>query len=162
MLDPASPIADFYPATFELDMEGKRQDWEAVVVLEFIAVQRLLDAERRLLPGSLTPEEVQRNGRGYILEFSHHPGHPGTRDVGPASHAPICSIAICIAESGETHFCTSTLPSRLGDVKDCNSVCVARQAPPPIPDVDQGFVPQLVPGTIWGQGGPAGALSLHR
>ena len=68
-------------------MEGKRQDWEAVVVLEFIAVQRLLDAERCLQPSSLTSEEVQRNGRGFILEFSHHPGHPGTKIVGPAPYA---------------------------------------------------------------------------
>ena len=31
-----SPIEDFYPPTFETDLNGKKQEWEAVVLIPFI------------------------------------------------------------------------------------------------------------------------------
>jgi 5'-3' exoribonuclease 1 len=42
MVDDASPIIDFYPKNFDLDMNGKKQDWEAVVKIPFIDQERLL------------------------------------------------------------------------------------------------------------------------
>lgn len=42
MSDPNSPILDFYPTEFEADMNGKKQEWEAVVKIPFIDEQRLL------------------------------------------------------------------------------------------------------------------------
>lgn len=44
MLDPVSPIIDFYPRNFEADLNGKKQDWEAVVKIPFIDEKRLLAA----------------------------------------------------------------------------------------------------------------------
>ena len=41
MDDPQSPIADYYPADFEVDGEGKRSDWEVVILLPFIDFERL-------------------------------------------------------------------------------------------------------------------------
>jgi 5'-3' exoribonuclease 1 len=42
MYSPHSPIKDFYPDTFELDMNGKKQEWEAIVKIPFIEQRRLL------------------------------------------------------------------------------------------------------------------------
>ena len=48
MYDPNSPIIDFYPTEFEQDLNGKKQDWEAIVKIPFIDEQRLLRAMRRM------------------------------------------------------------------------------------------------------------------
>lgn len=44
MYDPNSPILDFYPEEFEQDLNGKKQEWEAVVKIPFIDEKRLLKA----------------------------------------------------------------------------------------------------------------------
>ena len=44
MYDPNSPILDFYPEEFEQDLNGKKQDWEAIVKIPFIDQARLLKA----------------------------------------------------------------------------------------------------------------------
>ena len=44
MWDPNSPILDFYPTEFESDLNGKKQEWEAVVKVPFIDEARLLKA----------------------------------------------------------------------------------------------------------------------
>ncbi len=36
MIDPTSPIIDFYPTDFMTDLNGKKNDWEAVVLIPFI------------------------------------------------------------------------------------------------------------------------------
>lgn len=36
-----SPIIEFYPQSFEQDLNGKKQDWEAIVKIPFIDKQRL-------------------------------------------------------------------------------------------------------------------------
>ncbi|KAF9001496.1 XRN 5'-3' exonuclease N-terminus-domain-containing protein [Cyathus striatus] len=73
MYDPNSPILDFYPLEFELDLNGKKQDWEAIVKIPFIDEKRLLKAmdsrEHRL-----TPEEKRRNSWGTSTKFSFRPG----------------------------------------------------------------------------------------
>lgn len=50
MMDTASPIVDFYPTTFEVDMEGKRAEWEGIVKVPFIDEKRLLEAGSRVKP----------------------------------------------------------------------------------------------------------------
>lgn len=47
MTDIASPIIHFYPSEFELDMNGKKAEWEAVVQIPFIDESLLLKAMAR-------------------------------------------------------------------------------------------------------------------
>lgn len=72
MTNPKSPIIDFYPRDFELDKNGKKQDWEAVVKIPFIDEKRLLTA-MATVEHLLTPEEKARNSFGVSLKFSYDP-----------------------------------------------------------------------------------------
>lgn len=72
MTDDLSPIKDFYPLDFALDMNGKRNEWEAVVKIPFVDEKRLLKAlETR--DNLLTSEEKKRNGFGNSLRFVFNP-----------------------------------------------------------------------------------------
>lgn len=70
MTNPNSPIIDFYPRDFELDMNGKRMEWEAVVKIPFIDEKRLLTA---MAPKDemLSDVEKSRNGFGVPLKFTY-------------------------------------------------------------------------------------------
>ncbi|KAL8679306.1 MAG: hypothetical protein Q9186_004399 [Xanthomendoza sp. 1 TL-2023] len=72
MTNPASPIIDFYPRDFELDMNGKKMEWEAVVKIPFIDEERLLSAmeSKEYL---LSKEERERNDFGVTLKFTYSP-----------------------------------------------------------------------------------------
>ncbi|KAK1144379.1 exonuclease II Exo2 [Aspergillus melleus] len=72
MTSEESPIIDFYPRDFELDMNGKKMEWEAVVKIPFIDQDRLLDA-LKTKEHLLTPEEKARNGFGASLKFTYSP-----------------------------------------------------------------------------------------
>lgn len=76
MTDPNSPIIDFYPTMFEADLNGKKQDWEAVVKIPFIDEKRLLDAldKRSTL---LTAEEKARNrfGISWLCKYDPEKEH---------------------------------------------------------------------------------------
>ncbi|TQN73882.1 5'-3' exoribonuclease 1 [Colletotrichum shisoi] len=72
MTNPNSPIYDFYPRDFELDMNGKRMEWEAVVKIPFIDEKRLLSAmesKNKLL----SQDQKERNGFGVALKFTYNP-----------------------------------------------------------------------------------------
>ncbi|KAI0129981.1 XRN 5'-3' exonuclease N-terminus-domain-containing protein [Xylariales sp. AK1849] len=70
MTDPSSSVIDFYPRDFELDMNGKKMEWEAVVKIPFIDEKRLLSA---MAPKNelLSPEEKARNDFGVSLKFTY-------------------------------------------------------------------------------------------
>lgn len=51
---------DFYPLDFQSDLNGKKADWEALVLIPFIDQGRLLDA-LATRQSFLTPEERERN-----------------------------------------------------------------------------------------------------
>ncbi|RAL66535.1 hypothetical protein DID88_006225 [Monilinia fructigena] len=72
MTNPASPIIDFYPRDFELDMNGKKMEWEAVVKIPFIDEKRLLDA-MATKNNLLSDAEKARNEFGVSLKFTYDP-----------------------------------------------------------------------------------------
>ncbi|KAK5087807.1 exonuclease II Exo2 [Lithohypha guttulata] len=70
MTSPDSPIIDFYPRDFNLDMNGKKMEWEAVVKIPFIDEKRLLSA---MAPRDalLSDAEKKRNEFGVSLKFTY-------------------------------------------------------------------------------------------
>ena len=64
MTEPDSEIVDFYPEDFDLDLNGAKQSWKAIVLLPFIDEKRLLAAMGTKYP-LLTAEEHARNERGH-------------------------------------------------------------------------------------------------
>ncbi|KAI9760654.1 MAG: hypothetical protein M4579_001518 [Chaenotheca gracillima] len=72
MTNPQSPIYDFYPRDFELDMNGKKMEWEAVVKIPFIEENRLLSA-MRTKEHLLSDAEKARNEFGVTIKFSYSP-----------------------------------------------------------------------------------------
>ncbi|KAJ8079506.1 exonuclease II Exo2 [Marasmius tenuissimus] len=69
MTDPLSPISHFYPTSFDLDLNGKKQDWEAIVKIPFISEAELL-AAMASRERYLTAEERSRNGFGTSTRFT--------------------------------------------------------------------------------------------
>ena len=65
-----SPIIDFYPRDFELDMNGKKMEWEAVVKIPFIDEKRLLSA-MSTKDAYLTEDEKRRNSFGVTLKYTY-------------------------------------------------------------------------------------------
>ena len=72
MTNPDSPIIDFYPRDFELDMNGKKMEWEAVVKIPFIDEKRLLPA-MQTRDYLLSEDEKARNEFGVSLRFTYSP-----------------------------------------------------------------------------------------
>lgn len=63
MTDGESPIYDFYPTEFDVDMDGKKWEWQGVVKLPFIDTKRLLKAMDTVYD-QLDEEENHRNSEG--------------------------------------------------------------------------------------------------
>lgn len=170
MVDPYSPIIDFYPIDFADDLNGKKYSWQAVALLPFIDAPRLR-AVLRPLRAHLTEEEAARDRFGDTLLFvsSKEPlGQICARavtsgrmpaDLGGGS----VSYNLLGTSSESAGFCGEVrpalvLPRMAGDVLEappggeayglppipgCTAVGVAFDPPP-----KQAHVPRLVRGQV--------------
>lgn len=73
MMSSESDIIEFYPRDFETDMNGKKQEWEAVVLIPFIDEKRLLKTLNEH-ENELTVEEKARNVHGPMYVFTAKDG----------------------------------------------------------------------------------------
>jgi len=74
MSSPDSPIIDFYPTDFRLDLNGKKFQWQAVTLLPFCDQKRLLAAIEPLWD-TLTDDQKRMNsfGTSQVYVNAHHP-----------------------------------------------------------------------------------------
>ena len=70
MIEKESPIIDFYPLDFCVDLNGKRYEWQGVALLPFVDENRLHHTLERVYP-TLTNEERKRNRRDYDRLYIH-------------------------------------------------------------------------------------------
>ncbi|CAF0772578.1 unnamed protein product [Didymodactylos carnosus] len=70
MYDKQSPIIDFYPTNFSVDLNGKRYEWQGVALLPFVDEKRLHRTLETVYM-TLTPNENKRNTRGYDSMYIH-------------------------------------------------------------------------------------------
>jgi 5'-3' exoribonuclease 1 len=128
MLSETSPVREFYPSDFQVDIEGKRADWEAVILLPFVDQARLLAAYDEAAIG-LSAAEVARSRPGRICIF----------DMDTASE--------------EASYCQSTLPVYAPSVTKPHSKCTLREPLPALPPGQAGFLPTTrevrPPGLTW-------------
>ncbi|XP_026751467.1 5'-3' exoribonuclease 1 isoform X2 [Galleria mellonella] len=80
MTDEDSPIVHYYPLNFETDLNGKRNDWEAVVLIPFIDETNLLSAMAPCYQ-RLTDEELKRNSHGPMLVYNWTPESLGVAEA---------------------------------------------------------------------------------
>jgi len=116
-----SPVLEFYPNDFDVDQDGKKNPWEAVVLLPFIDEKRLLSAEALHCPAAkITRDELGRNTFGKIMCYRFDPNVNET-------------YLSCNPEIG------------LPDVVKCSSICIEME-----PDYNCGhpFRPEVVEGTL--------------
>jgi len=120
MCSPESPIIQFYPESFEVDMNGKRNPWEGVNILPFIDVRLLKDTIAKQCPDKvLTADERSRNRIGKVYCY--------TFDAAMNDTVPSCNKDI-----------------GLPDITKCNSRMDILEDPE---RENVSFKPELVPGT---------------
>lgn len=72
MTEASSPLIDYFPENFALDLDGKQHSWEAVVVIPFIDEVKLLSATRAC-ENELSEGDRKQNKHGPHLVFTYTP-----------------------------------------------------------------------------------------
>ena len=137
MTAPHSPLAPFFPRELKVDFEGKRNDWEGVVLLPFLDEDLLKQCINSVPASKLTDAQIARNKPGSLVVFRHNPN--GKTDV------------------------ASTLPKTFGGLFPCKSRAFESTPPGEFPDDRACFggVESLLPGVNLGADRPPGFPTVH-
>ncbi|KAH0786683.1 XRN 5'-3' exonuclease N-terminus family protein [Histomonas meleagridis] len=101
LMFPPSKISCYYPKDFDLDYNGKKYEYQAVVLLPEINEDEV-EEEYNKLYDALSPEELERNKFMKALEFFHDETEPKEIDV-------ISKIIQPIIYTKQTPPCVPTL-----------------------------------------------------
>lgn len=129
MKDPLSPIVDFFPVDFALDLNGKRFTWQAVILLPFLEEDRLLKHVQPLMAFA-TDEQKQRSTFGRIYLFSHFEDEDFRKTVEEAQ-------AKYEANGGKVALAEKDF--QFGDIEGFELGGVSREIPAPIEDSEVGM-----------------------
>lgn len=88
MTQATSKVIDYYPIDFETDLNGKKQEWEAVVLIPFIDENRLIDAMGDC-ESDLTDGERARNIHGPMLQYDYCSEDQGALPDSPYGQAGV-------------------------------------------------------------------------
>lgn len=98
LMETDSPISEFYPVQFDIDLNGKKNDWEAVIHIPFIQEDRLVNAIESKIH-LLSKEEKNRNQFGSTLAFSYNQDLKNATLVYKAPTTFFQDIRNCTAET---------------------------------------------------------------
>ncbi|KAJ2078880.1 exonuclease II Exo2 [Coemansia sp. RSA 988] len=92
MVDIHSPIRDMFPTSFSVDMNGKKMPWEAVVLIDFVDIDRIRAGMGPKLT-EISEDETRRNGRGKNMAYSYAPLDVEDDDAGAPEYAAPANLA---------------------------------------------------------------------
>lgn len=153
MYEPESPIIDFYPINFKVDVNGKRYAWMGVALLPFVDEKRLHETLKPVYP-LLTDAEKKRNTRGsdYLFLSADHEACSFLDGLyegggGPQSKAQAVQVETkytqgmgglvwCDPRRVETGGVALSPLDELPDLQNNKTICVAYQDP----EYEDGFL----------------------
>jgi hypothetical protein len=102
MVSPRSPIVEFYPEEFQIDIDGVKVPWGGVTIIPFVDEKKLVSTiDSVIAQGSLAEAEKHRNSQGSAKIFFRAPSE------GLADGAKLVKSVV------------STIPTLVKDVSSC-------------------------------------------
>eukprot|EP01022_Parablepharisma_sp_SALTPOND_P026522 TRINITY_DN64324_c0_g1_i1.p1 TRINITY_DN64324_c0_g1~~TRINITY_DN64324_c0_g1_i1.p1 ORF type:complete len:1277 (-),score=166.01 TRINITY_DN64324_c0_g1_i1:68-3898(-) len=74
LYDEGSEILDLYPSHYSIDYNGRELPWEAIKLIPFVDIPRIIEAERKAIAASSIPfsaQELARNSLHEAMEFCY-------------------------------------------------------------------------------------------
>jgi len=88
-----SPLLQFYPTEFEVDLAGKKRDWEAIVLLPPIDVDRFMTEYQKHVR-NVTPNLLRRNMIGKNFVYLHDRSNPPQVFVSFYGNIEQCTVKV--------------------------------------------------------------------
>lgn len=71
MTSETSPLSCYYPSSFEVDMAGKKQEWEGIVLLPPISIDKFMESYKKEVR-NIPPHVLKRNmmGKSFVYQYN--------------------------------------------------------------------------------------------